>query len=631
MDDGKFLSHLFDTHRAELEDAAERWRQETIAELDAAQTAADSLQSASRLFHAQRALDRAQPFLRRRLVQLLEFSMIERAGGAPPVRRRRATPDEMALVDDDVVNESIEVSRIVARIQLDAEWEIRAAEDALSRQLGQTLNGERSSPFHPEAFARAVWRLTEDILLNPEERAACLRAGLSSIAEFARTTYACATRWSAGLGASSSFVIKRSQAMASNAIPVDVSLDTSSDTVPAALFQPTTPSTLSGLSSEPPALQARDHVFQGVIANIERVLSDPRLTPELKRVLSGLQMATMRFALGSPEILYAPDHPIWSVVRTLAEYALNHCVRDRLAHDDFVLFADDKIRTLMQLDEKAVWDLRPHLESFDRFTQTRSEQLIENEHTAMQHFARLENSRRKILGVALNRHRERISEAIGGTDMPFRLRQFLLADWAEVLARTELAEGPDSGAYAEYLHAARRVIDRMRSGGEPGGRGPATPEDVQPLLAVLERGMASVAMPSVEKHELASALQRPAVRDWADSELHVPAVAGDTRAKSRRAYWSVRGEAHEPSDAGPSTTGLTSAIPAGDAQHWIDALRVGTVVELFLLGAWFEARVTSIDTASSLFTFEDDAGGRSHSLTRRALLRLVREGLASSP
>ncbi|MET0348386.1 MAG: DUF1631 family protein, partial [Rhizobacter sp.] len=307
MDDGKFLNHLFDTHRAELEDAAERWRQETIAELDAAQTAADSLQSASRLFHAQRALDRAQPFLPRRLVQLLEFSMIERAGGAPPVRRRRGTPDEMALVDDDVVNESIEVSRIVGRIQLDAEWEIRAAEDALSRQLGQSVNGERSSPFHPEAFARAVWRLTEDILLNPEERAACLRAGLSSIAAFARTTYTCATRWNGGIGASSAFVIKRSEAPASTAIPVDVSLHTSSgDTVPAALFQPTTPSALAALASEPPALKARDHVFQGVIANIERVLSDPRLTPELKRVLSGLQMATMRFALGSPEILYAP-------------------------------------------------------------------------------------------------------------------------------------------------------------------------------------------------------------------------------------------------------------------------------------------------------------------------------------
>src|SRR6218665_1018895 len=299
------------------------------------------------------------------------------------------------------------------------------------------------------------------------------------------------------MGPSNTFVIKRSELQASNALPVDVSLDTGPDTVPAGLSKSPAP---SALTPEPAALEARDHVFQGLIANIERVLSDPRLTPELKRVLSGLQMATMRFALGSPAVLYAPRPPLWSVVRTLAEYALNHCVRDRLAHDDFVLFADDKIRTLLQLDEKAVWELTPHLESPPQFAQDRAEQLIENEHAAIQHFARLEDSRRKILGVALNRHRERITAAIDGTEMPFRLRQFLLADWAEVLARTELAEGPDSGAYAEYLQAARRVIDRMRSGGEPGGRGPAAPEDVQPLLAVLERGMASVAMPSVEKH-----------------------------------------------------------------------------------------------------------------------------------
>jgi hypothetical protein len=626
MDDGKFLSGLFDACRTELEAAAERWRQETIATLDAAQAAADSLQFASRLFHAQRALDRAQPFLPRRLVQLLEFSMIERLAAAP-ARRRRAAPDEMALVDDDVVNESIEVSRIVGRIQLEAEWDIREAEDALSRQLGHTVNGERASPFHPEAFARAVWQLTEDMSLNPEERAACLRAGLASISAFARTTYACATGWCGRLDTSAGFVIKPSQAPATVHIPVDISLDTSGDPGLAAL-KPAGP---SSFAQEPPVLEARDHVFQGVIANIERVLSDPRLTPELKRVLSGLQMATMRFALGSPEILYAPRHPIWSVVRTLADYALNHCVRDRLAHDDFVLFADDKIRTLLQLDEKSVWDLTPHLESFEQFARTRSDQLIDNEQTAIAHFARLEDSRRKILGVALNRHRERISEAIGATEMPFRLRQFLLADWAEVLARTELAEGPDSGAYAEYLQAARRVIERMRHG-EPVGRGTASPQEVQPLLAVLERGMSSIALPSVEKHELASALLRPAARDWADSELHVPSIGDTKRAPPARAYWGVQGaSSSSTAAANPTTVGMTSAVPAADAQQWVDTLRVGTVVELFLLGTWFEARVTSINDVGSLFTFEDEGAGQAHSLTRRALLRLVREGLASSP
>ena len=52
------------------------------------------------------------------------------------------------------------------------------------------------------------------------------------------------------------------------------------------------------------------------------------------------------------------------------------------------------------------------------------------------------------------------------------------------------------------------------------------------------------------------------------------------------------------SQGGPSTTGLTSAVPAGDAEHWINTLRIGSVIELFLLGTWFDARLVSI---SALF------------------------------
>jgi hypothetical protein len=69
-------------------------------------------------------------------------------------------------------------------------------------------------------------------------------------------------------------------------------------------------------------------------------------------------------------------------------------------------------------------------------------------------------------------------------------------------------------------------------------------------------------------------------------------------------------------------------MPASDAERWVNALRRGSVIEFFLLGTWLEARVMSISGAGNLFMFKDELGGNSHPLTRRALLRLVREGLA---
>ena len=632
MSDGDVLRDWFDNCRADLEEAAENWRQTASTALEAAHAAADSMRFASRLYHAKRALDRMQRFLPKRFVELLQLSMAERFAHAVSPFRGATVCDDMGLVDDEVVNESIEVSRIAARVQLDAEWQIREAQEGAALRLGHKVGGERTSPFHPEAFACAVWRLTEEMSLNAEERAACLRVAPEAIVDFARMACASAVAWFGRGDATASFVVKRSASDMAVAIPVDVLLgEPAPEPLPGADRRES--DLRDGAATLPPAkdaapLDARDHVFRGVIAGIDTVLCDFRLTPELKRVLSALQMVVVRFAFGSPETLYIPEHRLWSVSRKLAHYALTNCLRDRVAHDDFILFADHTIQALLPLDMKSLVGISSHLDAIDDFVRSRPQQLIENEKSAMQHLASLQDRRRKMLGVAMTRHRERISTAMGDTDMPFRLRQFMLADWAEVLARTELSEGQESEAYAEYWEAAERVIARLRVAGSS-ERASDHPSEIGPLLEVLDRGMASIAVPSVEKHELAGAFLRPGASargDWRDSDLHNDLAQADVEPAGKDgAFWGAR----EHLAAWSATTaGLTTAIPAGDAEHWVNTLRIGTVIELFLLGTWFEARVVSINGAGNLFMFKDELGEGSHPLTRRALLRLVREGLA---
>ena len=629
MSDGDVLREWFDNCRASLEEAAEEWRQTASTALEAAHAGADSMRFASRLYHAKRALDRMQRFLPKRFVELLQLSMAERFTREVTPFRGATLCDDMGLVDDEVVNESIEVSRIAARVQLDAEWQIREAQEGLALRLGPQVGGERTSPLHPEAFACAVWRLTEEMSLNAEERAACLRVAPEAIVEFARMACASAVAWFGRGDATASFVVKRSASDMTVVIPVDVLI---SEPLPDADRRES--DFRGGAATQPPAqdaapLDARDHVFRGVIAGIDAVLCDFRLTPELKRVLSALQMVVVRFAFGSPETLYTPDHRLWSVSRKLAHYALTNCLRDRVAHDDFILFADHTIQALLPLDTKSLVGISSHLDAIDDFVRSRPQQLIENEKSAMQHLARLQDRRREMLGVVMTRHRERISTAMGHTNMPFRLRQFMLADWAEVLARTELSEGQDSEAYAEYWEAAERVIARLRVA-DSTERTCDHPSEIGPLLEVLDRGMARIAVPSVEKHELAAAFLRPgasARADWQDSDPHIDALAGADTEPVRKdgAFWGAR----EHLAAWSATTaGLTTTMPAGDAEDWVNTLRIGTVIELFLLGTWFEARVASINGAGNLFMFKDELGEGSHPLTRRALLRLVREGLA---
>ena len=627
MDEVALIQKLLDACRAELETAAQAWRTQTVGALDAAQGTADSMQHASRLFHAQRALDKAPGLLPRRMVQLLQVSMLERL---QPIGTRPARPGsggEMGLVDDEVVNESIEISRVATRILGAAEWELHEAEQALSQVMQRSLTGRRDSPLHPEVVARTVWRLTEELSLSSEERSACLRAAPDAITRLAQSVYGTAKDWCGVSLASPGALIRTPDAQPHVVMfPVDISLAPAQAHVPAA---PPRGESRNEPSQGQPLLEARDQVFGSAIADTERILRDPRLTPELRRALSAMHLVVMRFALGSPQTLYAPQHDIWSVMATLVDYALNQGVGERLVHDDFILFLDDKVQTLLQLDPTALLTLASHLEDIDTFVRTRADELHAREDSAIQQFTRLEDRRRKILDVAVNRHRERLSDAIGDAEMPMRLRQFLIVDWSEVMARTELADGPDAQLYREYWRAALMLIARLKRSDVDSTEGMAG------LLQVLERGMAVIAVPSVEKHELASALLGPVARahpEWQDSEIQdaLPArTPGRGAAAPRRTFWGVRDPDAGTAPTYVTTGGLTSVVAASDAQHWINSLRVGKLVELFLQGAWFEARVASVDETRSLFTFDDEAAGRSHSLTRRALLRLVREGLAT--
>jgi len=626
VDEGSVLRDWFDSCRTDLESSAEKWCEAAASALELAHGSADSMRIASRLYHAKRALDRMHPFLPKRFVELLELSMTERLGGAGAPVRMAMPCEDLGLVDDDIVKESIEVSRMATRVLIEAEWLIREAEAGLSLRLTRKVDVDRVSPFHPEAFARAAWRLTEEMSLNTEERAACMRIASDATANFARATCENAIAWLGHADPAARFVVKHSKADAQAMIPVDVlvlgiePLEPPRGDIPAS----------RDASTERRPLDARDEVFRSAINSIDAVLADFRLTSELKRILSGLQMVVMRFALGSPETLYAPDHLVWSMNRKVVDYALTHCLRDRVAHDDFILFADHVIQTLLQLDANSMSSIFPHLKSIDEFMRTRPHQLIANEETAMQHLARLEDRRRKVLGAAINRHRERIGKEIGSTEIPFRLRQFMLADWAEVLARAELSEGTDSRTYADYWRAVLRVIARVRAS-DSGSRTAEDAVEVSSLLEVLDLGMAGISVPSVEKHELASALLRPGAsrHEWLDTDLQPDTLVdgGAAPQPSRQAFWGARESEGESWMIG-STAGLTSAIPASDAEHWVNSLCEGSLIEIFLLGTWFEARLMSISGAGNLFLFKDELGNGSHPLTRRALLRLVREGLA---
>ena len=175
MHDDALVRRWFDTRRGELTAHAADWLGRTVDALGSAQGQADSMQQAGRLFHAQLTLSRAERTLPARLVQRLEQDVLKRLPGGGAVARTATRLEDAGLVDDDVVLETIEISRLVETIQSGAEWELREAEASLSQALGRTVLGLRGSPLHPEVIVRAIWLVAEELQLSAEERVACRR------------------------------------------------------------------------------------------------------------------------------------------------------------------------------------------------------------------------------------------------------------------------------------------------------------------------------------------------------------------------------------------------------------------------------------------------------------------------
>lgn len=638
MDAVPLPSEWMDACRAELVAAAAQWVSDTGAALDRAQNRADSVGEANRLFHVQRALDRWQHSAPERIVSLLLSSMKERCSEPRLGAGSPLLPSEMELVDDDVVSESIGISRLVTGIFSVAEWEIRTVERALVGHIKDF--SERSNPFHPEAIARTVWKLAEDLGLQREERAACLRVSLDATTTLARSAYACLGTWLAGQREVGPLSIQR-QSEVHNAIPVDVLAGLGADAAPLAFeLEPmhgrpfdAAPTPRGG---SPKA--GGEVVFTRVMRGVEDILGDVRLTHELRRVLSGLQLGVLRFAFGTPSSLYSAQLEMWELTGVLVQYALQHCLKDRVVHDDFVLFADQSIQNLLRLDPSRLHELDKTLVRLRRYVKERPAELVESRRHASMQFARLEERRRQIRSVSINRHRERINAVIAEQEIPYRLRQFLLVDWAEALAHAEVAEGPKSPAYAELWGAVDRMMRAVQKNTLTAD--PASLQEKMELLKLLERGIACVAVPSVEKYELTDILDRTGMisregEEWSDSDiggLDSTLPPSPSPASNRRDFWGAQAQSGGKgwSAADETTVGFTTAMPTSDAEHCVNALQEDDLIELFLAGTWVEVRLVELAEDGQIFLFEGETdGGGTHQLTRRALLRLFREGLAT--
>lgn len=176
--------------------------------------------------------------------------------------------------------------------------------------------------------------------------------------------------------------------------------------------------------------------------------------------------------------------------------------------------------------------------------------------------------------------RRQIREQLQGCDVQRSLRHFLLAPWVHALTETLLQHGPDSPLTHRIFESSDKLIERVARPGTGA-------VDLEVLLGTVEEALGLTLLPSERVQALRGLL-------------------GDLLSDGPAPAKAVGGEE--------------------SAEGWIEALTPGQWLQLQIDSQWITAELQWSSTNQQFFLFRSQHAGRSHSMSRRALLQMKEQG-----
>lgn len=632
---------------AQLQQPSKSSTASTIADRQAHQEAVEALLRGSKLF--------GQAFVD----SLHTLVMADVQGFENPAASGTSTiAGGLQLMDETRVEADIEISRAAQLIDSAAEWELRELQTFTSTLIGQSHVSAESNPLRPSAYAQALWDACCVISPAYSQRSLLLRTAAVVMAGQLKMSWAAACTRLESQGVTPS--IYRTMVLATggpSAAPapaavtpkvfeqalqqISVLLQGRSTNAAQA---PTSRAT--HISPAPGAprfalLQSADtpdgvdpHVVELLSRIFEAVLSDDQLPPDLRGVMAHLQTSVLRVCLVDRTLLDSHQHPVWMLMNRIAQAAQvwpqpgdprsarlgTFC--ESLASD--IAAAPQQAASIFT---KGLVRLEAHL----------SQELREQQECAENSIAALAaTERREALERELSQQLAEQARAIRTTP---RLREFLSRDWARVLTESMLRYGDKDERTASALKTVDDLLWSLNI--------PDHPQSRQRLLGLLPNllkrlraGMALVALPEAQQQAVLDELMA----------VHTESLRPGERASTREAtpqeiFQRLRDE-DASSSVAASAQGFADSLievfsmdtvpaelmsdgdpPEAGPDRPIDAMTPGSSCRWFLSGRWRTVQLLWRSDSLSYFVFAGETAGRTHSITRQALARLVTEGL----
>lgn len=270
-----------------------------------------------------------------------------------------------------------------------------------------------------------------------------------------------------------------------------------------------------GSPSRPGTLSPDAQTAIDVVAMLfDVILDDPRLAPPIKVLISRLQIPVVRAALVDARVFQQRSHPARQLISRIARSAAGWLPGEDYERDPFYQQVSACIDRVLDAPRAEAPDFEAALSAFTEQQRADSARARAAEQRTV---GRIEAQDR------LDKARTAVNTAIvttfSGRELPGAARTLVHEHWSRVLLITHLREGPDSGLWTRRVDLLGQLLTSLEPANDPNER-EARLRLLPGLLQELHSGIHAVGLADERARGLVQALE----------PLHLAALAGAQQA-----------------------------------------------------------------------------------------------------
>lgn len=367
----------------------------------------------------------------------------------------------------------------------------------------------------------------------------------------------------------------------------------------------------------------------------DKILSDPRLLPDVRTVLGRLQASVLQMALSDSRLLDDYHHPTWRLLNTIASHTLGYADAGDRRLKAFLAGLEIPIHELVhqpsadpQAHQRALQHVQALIDEQLRNEREQIAEVIDKLHVAA--------ARNQIAPIL---HQEIVTQLVS-VELDDDLRRFLYGPWVQTAATRAALEG-EQGAQP-FLDTVELLVASLQPPSSVAERSQLL-QRIPKVVRQLREGMVLTKVSDGERDALLGSLMarhhellsRPLRAANAPTELSPEDIV--QRLRDEPEYEASRGRSGSNTvldiaslDTVPAALldQAQAGAPSSASDDWLQRAQPGLWAQLYSGGDWVRMRLLWQSQDGVHWVFGGPAPGEARALTRRALQRLADERLA---